>query len=390
MRVRDNLSSVVASAGKANAVSPLKKAQVGRVYGIVTTENSPTPAMFKKAGGWNGIGTVFYLPYDQSINVRGTIEDSFLNTCILAKPLSPQDQYYPVRGELVVIEDLPSPISQISNTAPQKYYSLINLWNNPQTNAQPANKDDVSGITFYVNPNIRPLIPYEGDNILGGRQGSSLRFSTTTRGVIPSNEWSDIGKEEDPITILANGLDFNPSQSYYVEQINKDLSSVYLTSTQKIPLITDKNGVLNNLTNPLNVSDYFGAQVIINSDRITLNSRKDEVMIFATTNVEINTKNIINLNADDRVHLNANTVFLGPYGKDNTPQPILLGNETINLLIQLNKTLNNLAGSLSSAVSTAEGSPIISLKAAGTNLSGDIKKLNKLLKNISSKKVFAT
>jgi hypothetical protein len=111
-------------------------------------------------------------------------------------------------------------------------------------------------------------------------------------------------------------------------------------------------------------------------------------MIFAKTNVEINTKNVINLNADGRVHLNSNNVFLGPYSSTNIPQPVLLGNETIKLFIQLNITLTKLAGYLSSTVSTTEGSPIISLQAAGTDLSGDVKQLNNLLKNITSKIVF--
>jgi hypothetical protein len=63
-------------------------------------------------------------------------------------------------------------------------------------------------------------------------------------------------------------------------------------------------------------------------------------MIFAKTNIEINTRNVINLNADERVHLNSNSIFLGPYNSTNVPQPVLLGNETVKLLIQLNKTLN--------------------------------------------------
>jgi hypothetical protein len=390
MVVRDNLAYVTSLIGK-NNFTPSKKSQIGRVYGVVTTENTPTPEMFDKVGGYNGIGTIFYLNYDPGRKITGSIDNDFLNTCLKAKPLSPQDQYYPVTGELVLIEEGPSPLFQANKNTQQKYYSLINLWNNPQQNAQPANSDASLGITFYENPDVRPLIPYEGDNILGGRQGSSLRFSSTTLGVTPANEWSEIGGEYDPITVLTNGLDYDPNKSYYVEQINKDKSSIYLTSTQKIPLITDKTGVLNNLTNPINVPDYgISSQIILNSDRVVLNSKKDEVMIFAKTNVEINTKNVINLNADDRVHLNANTVFLGPYNSTNTPQPVLLGWETYKVFDHLVKTLSKLSSQLSSAVSTQEGSAIISLQIAGKELSNNMKTLNKLLKNIPSKKVFTS
>ena len=389
MRVKDNLSSIISSIGK-NSFSPAKKAQVGRVYGVVTTENTPTKEMFEKVGGYSGIGTIFYLDYEQSKNIVGTVDSSFLNTCKTAKSLYPQYQYYPILGELVFLEDLPSPVSQISNTSTQKYYiSSINLWNNQQQNSQPANDNASLGVTFVENPNIKALLSFEGDHILQGRQGNALRFSTTTTLYKNLNEWSDIGKDDDPITILSNGFAYDPNEKFHVEKINKDLSSLYLTSAQKIPLQTDKTGTLNNLTNPLNVPDYFNAQVIINSDRVVINSKKDEVMIFAKTNIEINTKNIINLNADERIHLNSNTVFLGPY-TNIAPQPVLLGYETRRLFQHLQETLTRLASYLSSAVSTPEGAPILGLTSAGRDLMGDMKRVCDLLEKIPSQKVFTS
>ena len=67
----------------------------GRVYGIVTTENTPTAAMFKKVGGFNAIGTIFYLNYNESIGVVGRMDDTFLDGCSIAKPLSSQIANYP-------------------------------------------------------------------------------------------------------------------------------------------------------------------------------------------------------------------------------------------------------------------------------------------------------
>ena len=390
MRVRENLSSVVASIGK-NNFSPTKKVQVGKVYGVVTTENTPTKEMFEKVGGYSGIGTVFYLDYDQSKDVIGTIDNKFLDSCKTAKTLYPQFQYYPVLGELVFLEDLPSPASQIQSTSIQKYYiSSINLWNNPQQNSNPSNDNASLGNTFVENPNIKSLLSFEGDHIIQGRQGNALRFSTTTKVQTNPNEWSSIGKNDDPITILTNGFSYIPEEKFHVEKINKDLSSIYLTSTQKIPLQTDKTGTLNNLTNPLNVPDYFNAQTIINSDRVVINSKRDEVMIFAKTNIELNTKNIINLNADERVHLNCNTVFLGPYSNTAVPQPVLLGYETIKLFQHLQETLVRLASYLSSAVSAPEGAPILGLTSAGRDLMGDMKRVCDLLEKIPSQKVFTS
>jgi hypothetical protein len=388
MRVRENLSSVVASTSK-KSTNFDKKIQVGRVYGVVTTKNTPTKEMFEKAGGFNGIGTIFYLDYEQSKTISGNVSNKFLDECKMANPLYSQFQYYPVLGELVYLEDLPSPASQVGSNSPRKYYlGTINLWNNTQQNSQPASDKDSLGVTFTENPQIRSLLSFEGDHIIQGRQGNGIRFGTTSTSLRDISEWSSVGKNTDPITIITNGFSYDPVGSYHVEKINKDLSSIYLTSYQKIPLQTDKIGVLNNITNPLNVSNYFNPQVILNSDRIVLNSKRDEVMLFAKTNIELNTRNTINLNADERIHLNSDAVFLGTYNSNNPHQPVLLGYNVIKIFQQLQITLTSLGQYLASASSTKEGAPLPNINAAGKELLEDMKSIIELLDNITSKKVF--
>lgn len=388
MRIRENLSPVISALSK-DTPRVSTKNLVGKVYGVVTTQNTPTKEMFEKVGGFNAIGTIFYLDYDQAKNTTGSIDNKFLDSCKVARPFNPQIQNYPLINELVSLTELPGPASQVLNSSSRTYYTgVLNIWSNQQQNSQPANNDDNLGVTFVENSLIKPLLSFEGDNIIQGRQGSALRFSSTSRPVYNANEWSEIGNEDDPITILTNGLKFIRNQPYYTERINKDDSSIYLTSAQKILLLTDKTGLLNNLTNPLNVPDYYSSQVILNADRVVLNSKKDEVMLFAETNVEINTKNIINLNADTRVHLNTNSVFLGPYDPVRLPQPVLLGKETAKLFIHLFESLARLAGALSKSVGVKEGSPILGLVAAGDELFGDLITGVDLLAKTPSTKVF--
>ena len=87
--------------------------EVGRVYGVVTTENTPTKKMFEEVGGFSGIGTIFYKDYLTSTAIVGLpTDDEFLSSCKKAKPKFPNFQYYPVRGELASLENLPSPSTQ--------------------------------------------------------------------------------------------------------------------------------------------------------------------------------------------------------------------------------------------------------------------------------------
>lgn len=384
-------ASAAVSVGNNNFTYNKNTGKLGRAFGVVTAENTPTEKQFKRAGGFKGIGSVFFLDYDKSANITGSVSDSFLDSCFIAKPLNPQFQYYPLYGEPIIINNFASPITDVDSPSAQVYYSLLNLWNNTQQNSQADNNTPLS-LTFNEDPNVRPLLPFDGDYIISARQGSAMRFSTTTKLYNDLNKWSEIGSDNDPIVILTNGLNYNPESDFYVEQINQDKSSIYLTSAQKIPLQTDKTGVLNNLTNPLNVSDYINSQIILNSDRVVLNSKKDEVMIFSKKNIELNTKYIINLNADERVHLNSKSVFLGPYDDllKYPVQPVLLGYETIFFLSQLHDTLSKLAYYLSNAVSTPEGSPLLGLNIAGKELNRDLLKLCDLLEKLPSKNVFTS
>ena len=388
MRIKENLSSVVSSIGKNNSTPP-KKAKVGKVYGVVTTENTPTAAMFKKAGGFNGIGTIFYIDYVQSKTTIGNIGDDFFNKCKMARPLYSQFQHYPLLEELVFLTELPSPVSQVTNTSFATYYiSAINLWGNNQQNSQPSTNNANLGLTFIENPNIKSLLSFEGDHILQGRQGNALRFGTTTKLFSNLNEWSDVGTDDSPITILSNGFKYDSNGNFHVEKINEDLSSIYLTSTQKIPLQTDKRGILNQRTRPIDVRDYFNSQIIINSDRVVLNSKRDEVMIFAKTNVEINTRNIINLNADERIHLNSDKVFLGTISSQLPTEPILLGNKTLIVLETLLDGLYDFGISLATVVGSPEGAPAADINTAAEDLLNSIDRINSNLEEILSQRTF--
>ena len=382
-------ANILSSTGR-NNFSPIPTIQIGRVYGVITTENTPSKKMFNKAGGFNGIGSIFYLDYNNAKNITGT-GDEFLDLCNIAKPIFPQFQYYPLLGELVILVDAPSPDAQLSlnATSTQKYYTgVVNLWNNNQQNSQPADISDNLGITFVENSDIKSLLSFEGDHIIQGRQGNAIRFSSTTKLYNNLNEWSNIGNDDSPITLITNGFAYNPKEKFHVEKVNQDASSIYLTSNQQIPLQTDRTGILNPLTKPIDASKYFNAQVIINSDRVVLNSKRDEVMIFAKSNIELNTKNIINLNANERVHLNSNTVFLGTVNNQLPTEPLVLGDKLNTILENLLDSLYSFGASLSTVVGSPEGAPAMDINAAAESLLNDIDRINNNLEGILSQQNF--
>jgi hypothetical protein len=391
MRIRENLGGIINNMGRNNFSTNNSSTKVGRVYGVVTTLNTPTKKQFERAGGFNGIGTILYLDFNQSQNIEGNNLDSFLNNCSLAKP-SVFNQPNPLLGELVPLYELPSPASEISPNGFQMYYGTsINLYNDAQQNS--ISNSGRLGTTITEVNDIRNLQPFEGDYIIQNKK-SGIRFGSTVKNFSNINEWSNLGNNGDPITILVNGYITSDTGSFIpnIEEINKEQSSIYLTSTQKLPLQPGAS-IINPRVNTILPKDYNSSQLIFNSDRITLNSKKDEILLFSKTNMELNSDNIININAGKIAHINSPSVLLGINKDGSYPtEPILLGGKTHDLLLVLMSTLSNLAGYLSEAcVATSDGTLAIpACNDAGTQLFTDITKLTRLLETITSDKVYTT
>jgi len=404
LSIRTGISNQTAGTSKSSTTSAIPQIpalQVGKVMGVVTTKNTPSPKQFEKVGGFDSPGTIFYLDYNKSKNIDPKISnpDDYLDRCDIAKPLFPQFCYYPLLGELVYIIELPSPASQIVQFAPEKYYvNSINLWNDSQVNAQTANKKTPLGKTFLEDSNIRNILNYEGDHIIQGRKGNSIRFGTTVRVALNRNEWSDIGLEGYPITIISNGHKYNKDKEFYIEQINEDDSSIYLTSNQSISLKNNIKDPINPLTLPLGISDYTESQVILNAGRIILNSKFDDIMLFAENNVEISTNNYINLNGG-RVYINVkgDAVPKGPNPKiilgtrfDNIPasEPLLLGTKTGDFLLSLISALDAFALSLTATSTNASGSPLAKVQGSAEALQAQLKPLYDKIETLKSNTTF--
>ena len=394
MVIKTGLSSFSADTSRAftAGVGGASSFSVGKVFGVVLGEDTPTKEMFKKAGGFNGIGTIFYMDYNNSKRY----DSVDLNECEIAIPFNPNVKNYPLVGETILIVKGPSFDSQINPSSGQNYYlGSFNIFNNPQQNS-PINIG--LGKTFTEREDIRPLRAFEGDLIIQGRKSNGIRFGSTVKSASNLNEWSSIGGDGDPITILTNGYITTNSSSLSpnIEEINKEMSTIYMTSTQKLPLNPAAN-IINPINSPVLPNNYNYSQVILNSDRITLNAKRDEVLIYGTTNIDLNSDNIININAQNYIHLHIDQnnpdsqILLGTNKNGTVPtEPVLLGGKTHDLLLDMLNALTTLAGFLASAtVPTTEGAiAVVDCNMAGEQLLNDVSTLIDKLETITSDKVY--
>ncbi len=383
-----------------------------RVKDIVLSPNHPR---FKEVGGWNGLGTIFFDSTDNPglYSSRGT--------STFAKPYFSNSKFYPLINEVVAIINSPDPIISQETQSGNKifyYFPPVNSWNSPHHNALPdasipnplsrkktykevengsPNKELIEptpillGGTFEEKNNIYPLYPYEGDHILEGRWGNSIRLGSTVNFPDFPNPWSSVGNSGDPIIIIKNGEE-NKNQAGWlptVENINNDPSSIYLTSTQKIPFfpssfLTDSFGEGDvSLTTP---SEYQDNQVLLNSGRIVLNSNKDSIILSSPEVIHLSTGNSIHMDCSQNIILASSKVFLT---SRNANERAVLGDA---LVLELRKLLPALKG-LAVACGVASAGPyaIPVLINAGPTLETAVNDLQAVLDSpnpkILSKKV---
>jgi hypothetical protein len=371
VRIREGLSFITTAIGNNNFLPPFQF-KTGKVYAVILGPNSVPEKVWNDNGGWAGIGTILYQIYDESTELPlDQLNDATLTTLPTALPLYPNQKYFPLPGEIVLLMDLPSAPSPITNKTEETYYvSVVNAWNSPQFNGLFINEDkSLLYNAFTQNSDFRGVQTFEGDYVLEGRFGNSL-----------------------PILILSNEHGFKPSGSdLYVENINQDGSSFYLTSQQIIPLNIG-NVRLSNITEPIGISSYSNSQAIINADRTIISSKSDEVLVFGRTGVELYSQGPVYMQSDKTgITIQDNIIALGPSSDTsfNKLQPVVLGNNLRQLLSGLYKALSDFSTDIIDAKATPEGITIMDIALAAeklqTYLSNNTKKLNK--DNLLSKTV---
>jgi hypothetical protein len=249
------------------------------------------------------------------------------------------------------------------------------------------------GNTFIERGYIHSLVPYEGDMIYEGRWGNSIRFGSTIKTKAPAvfglNNWSQgPGESGDPITIIRNGQPSNENKTAgylpIVENINNDLSSIYLTSTQTIPLNASSVSYFSYPNNPpQNINKFNGPQLIYNSGRIVLNTNQDHLLLSSIKSVNLNAIESVNIDTPTTI-IQSNQVLLG---SKNATESVLLGDSTIDTLTSILNNMVIFLDSLKGVVSTAPGTTLVTLTTPAFFLSTKLNAIKGNLEKLKSNTV---
>ena len=249
-------------------------------------------------------------------------------------PLDPNNLQIPVRGEVVLGTEFLG-----------KYYymSKLNIQNSPIANTKPnissyASKpveDFQLGKYFIENPNgSKKLVAREGDTILQGRFGNSIRLGSNQSEDFFNNPQTSEFIDSPNIKIVS-GITDNGSDDrvVYQEKLDTEVNSIYLTTKENVSFKFNGNDIENN----------GQPQITIQSDNIVFHGRED-FNIYS---------NKINL------------------GGDNT-QPVVLCDNLVDLVNEILTTLRSVINSYASANPTSTSGLLIQV--------GDIElKVNEIL-----------
>jgi hypothetical protein len=164
------------------------------------------------------------------------------------------------------------------------------------------------GEYFKPDSRVRPLKHFEGDLLIQGRMGQSIRFGSSQM------ELASPGMAPNIILRTGQGKDIEKTDAtkdsifgLILEDVNKDASSIWMTADQNVPFepITINAGSFNrSIQAP--PQKYGGAQIILNSDAIILDSKKTHILMYSNEEIYLNSFKNTAIDTDSSIILTAN------------------------------------------------------------------------------------
>lgn len=303
--------------------------------------------------------------YSVKCKIIGSYGSNSPNEIITARALDANIKNIPIAGEVILLLKAPTAYNTADRLGQEYYYTNpVSIQSSVHHNGLPGiteypevkkptneknrtsvqdgltNKSqDVGKITTSIDPtfperlDVYPIQPYSGDLIIEGRWGQSIRFGSTVdirrNYPIQPSWYPGFGATGNPILIISNGT--NPKKQSYnqfiLEDIDNDDSTIWLTSGQMVrftpasqfmPSIADKNLDL------FRTNNYSGHQIIMASDRIILNSKKQELIGFSKEGIAFSSEKSFIIDSRKIIEMESGIINLGL----NANEPALLGNTT--------------------------------------------------------------
>lgn len=314
------------------------------------------------------IGVIRYIPIDQSVEENDKIEN-----LPFAYPLNNFNITLPLKNEVVLL--IKAPKAEQTIKLVDYYISIVGLFNDinyiPSVSRDLSGDNETPGFGFVNNNKIRPVQPFNGDTIIQSRLGSSIRF---TGAKSPGNSYTSDSNANRPLLIISNGHQEENENELYLENVNRDSSSVYLCSDHKVPLEQSRSKYAGAKTRPVPANQYKGNQIILNSGRMVFNTKEEDIQFSSQKSFGVSAQEVY-IDGEDYIGLDAKKIYLGEQARLTEAQPVVKGVNLELFLSSLLTSLQSLGNALTTARTAVDQQPITSLNLEGPSLVSIVNKL---------------
>ena len=267
---------------------------------------------------------------------------------MIAYPLNLNIVDFPVRGETVFIQKIYDKFY---------YTDRVNIYNNPNNSsaigssqkfnvgkikkskktldtAESGVVEDTSstsdvflGEYFRPNFNIRSLIPNEGDTLIQGRFGNTIRLGSVDNAPtikLRAGQISDFEKFDEGDALIEE-LSEKAINTSLEENINLDASSMWMTTDETVSLTPATLEDPNIYPTEVAPAEFSGKQIILNSGRLIFNSKESGILGFSNGPIDFSTLTSFGVAAKQDLNLYSPTIVIGR--EDKTKNISLLGKD---------------------------------------------------------------
>jgi len=332
----------------------------GHVVDVVHSEESA------EYGGKNTINTIIALPHytDKVYKTRGTTGEQY--------------RYYPLLRSHGDVPTKGDPVLLCTIGKINYYLGPLNTHsNNPTWNDDPSFKRErlteenfglkqqnisnrgIDGESFNFNKEIyyprlvkrhktnldlnNSVFETSGDTIFEGRHGNSVRIGSRSNKpyIFLSNERMSDNDEESLgdgsiISITSDGTLYEHFETYLEDNGKESIEVNGFTLASDT--LKEPNRFMGTLVSQVNnnqdvqqlIYDYSGNQTLITSDRITLNSKLDDIYLSSIKDIHIGTGRHLTISANKDLVINSQKIILG--NPEVEGEPMILGTTLLELL----------------------------------------------------------
>lgn len=247
--------------------------------------------------------------------------------------------------------------SKLDNYQESQSSGILSTNNNTAGSIQSIRRG-FNGTYFKRNMKIHQLELNEGDKLIQGRFGNTIRFS----GYIHSDKTN--GRAH-PAILIRNGESSDNQQKkvYDVvsEDVNNDGTSIQITSGPYKSLFTPTIKVSKEANDTFPSSDgLVGDQLVVNSGRVIISSKSAETFLFSKKKFSIFTDDLVTIDSENgfklisqrgdislkakgnkNIILEVNSGAKVYHGSPNAKEQALLGNTLVDLIGQLIDVIQN-------------------------------------------------